>query len=449
MRALALIAALVLLGNLGTGSLRSFDEATYAQVARELEASGTWLTPTHDGEPWFHKPPLTLWAMRVAHAVSGDWEWSARILSALAALATGLLLYDLTRRSLGRDAAALSVLLLAATPHFVCLSRMGMTDVPLTAFITLALYGYWRARDDPRGWLVCGLGVGLAIMTKGAAAVIAPAVIGAHLAASRGWRPLGSPWPWAGVAVGLAVALPWHLAMWNAHGEAFVREYLGYHVLGRAGAALEGHAGGPLYHLGVIVRENPPWALLQLATLPLLLLAAWRRPDGGMALFAIWIATVLAVTAAVSTKLEWYVTPLYPALAAGAAGVFVQRAPRRYLAVAHAVVALSIGAQMLTKSRILDLDYSPDAARLGAIARQLVPADDPLRAHGVSTPALRFYAERRVIGLDTRALPGPREDVYVVTRTSLSGAVRQLLPGRTLAPIAHSGERVLLGPEAR
>jgi 4-amino-4-deoxy-L-arabinose transferase-like glycosyltransferase len=135
--------------------------------------------------------------MRLAHTLSGDWEWSARVLSALAGLATGFLTYDLARRALGPPAAGLAVLLLAANPHFVGLSRMGRTDVPLTALLTLSIYAYWRALLDPRWWLVCGTGIGLAFMTKGFAAGVAPIAIGLHIIASRSWQLLASPWPWA------------------------------------------------------------------------------------------------------------------------------------------------------------------------------------------------------------------------------------------------------------
>ena len=51
-------AALVLFPTLGMGSIFSSDDALYAQMAREMVESGSWLEPTWLGAPIFDKPPL-------------------------------------------------------------------------------------------------------------------------------------------------------------------------------------------------------------------------------------------------------------------------------------------------------------------------------------------------------------------------------------------------------
>ena len=63
-RELGVVAGLILLWLAATVWLRPLalpDEGRYVGVAWEMMRSGDWLTPTLDGLPFFHKPPLFYW----------------------------------------------------------------------------------------------------------------------------------------------------------------------------------------------------------------------------------------------------------------------------------------------------------------------------------------------------------------------------------------------------
>ena len=47
------------------------DEGRYVGIAWEMLRSGEWLTPTLDGLPFFHKPPLFYWVTAAALALFG------------------------------------------------------------------------------------------------------------------------------------------------------------------------------------------------------------------------------------------------------------------------------------------------------------------------------------------------------------------------------------------
>ena len=64
------------------------DEGRYVSVAWEMLQSGDWLTPTLDGMPFFHKPPLFYWLTAGAVQVFGPNESAARLASVLGASAT-------------------------------------------------------------------------------------------------------------------------------------------------------------------------------------------------------------------------------------------------------------------------------------------------------------------------------------------------------------------------
>src|SRR5205814_1152640 len=57
------------------------DEGRYAEIPREMLASGDWVTPRFDGLLYFEKPPLQYWATAIAYEVFGVSEWSSRLWS--------------------------------------------------------------------------------------------------------------------------------------------------------------------------------------------------------------------------------------------------------------------------------------------------------------------------------------------------------------------------------
>src|SRR5437867_673923 len=69
------------LGNLG---MVGPDEPRYAAIARQMMATGDYITPRLNGNPWFEKPPLMYWLAAFGDRVFGINEAGARFPSALA-----------------------------------------------------------------------------------------------------------------------------------------------------------------------------------------------------------------------------------------------------------------------------------------------------------------------------------------------------------------------------
>src|SRR6266513_192883 len=90
-RLLALLAAFSLAWfcNLGYRQLVKPDEGRYAEIPREMVASGDWLTPRLNGYKYFEKPALQYWATAVSFSVFGQNEWAARLWPGMAGLLGG------------------------------------------------------------------------------------------------------------------------------------------------------------------------------------------------------------------------------------------------------------------------------------------------------------------------------------------------------------------------
>src|SRR5579875_1231558 len=86
---LLLLAAMTLpfFYRLGAWPLFDPDEGRNAEVAREMAASGQWAVPRFDGQPYLDKPVLLFWAVAAVFRLRGVGEASARLPSALAAVA--------------------------------------------------------------------------------------------------------------------------------------------------------------------------------------------------------------------------------------------------------------------------------------------------------------------------------------------------------------------------
>src|ERR1041385_3566891 len=141
----ALLATWALLRQLGNGSLNDWDEATYAEVTREMVQTADWITPHWNGFPFHDKPPLFYWLAAPLMQAGVEPELAVRIPSAFAGL-TVIAFTALLGRSMFDGWTGLIAATLLLIPsgawwsNFVLLARQGMLDVPLAALNVWALW---------------------------------------------------------------------------------------------------------------------------------------------------------------------------------------------------------------------------------------------------------------------------------------------------------------------
>lgn len=295
--------------------LLEVDDARYAEVPREMAASGDWATPRLNGMDYVEKPPLWYWLAAASYKAFGVGEAQARL--PLALLATGGVLltfwlgswlYD--RRSGVLGAAALgSSALWFFLAHYITLDTL--LAVTLLAETALILRCVERPRDArwaaPAAWAAAGL----AFLSKGLVALVLPGawVVALLLLVPQYRRPaLGLLNP-LGVVLFAAIAAPWFYVMEKRHPGflhfIFVEQHFQRYLTPKYN-----RQGGWWFYLAVLPGALLPWAGAAAAGLAR---RRWRDAPADLAL-ALWALVVTAFFSTSHSQLATYILPVLPHL---------------------------------------------------------------------------------------------------------------------------------------
>src|SRR5579872_965471 len=216
-----LVAAIIFIGcSISPPGLMDDVDSTQAQIGRTMLDSGDWVTPRINGISYLEKPPLKYWLIAISFRVFGVHDWAARLPVALSAVLLCWITALFGNWAFGARAGTYAGLCLATCVGLFLFTRVLISDVMLTLAITLALWCFLRAPDEserhPRRWaMLMWASLGAGVLLKGLVALVFPAAAAAiYLVVTRRlfdrelWRRLH---PLSGIALFLAIALPWHL----------------------------------------------------------------------------------------------------------------------------------------------------------------------------------------------------------------------------------------------
>ena len=297
------------------------DEPRYAQVAREMLQRQDWVTPTLWGQPWLEKPPLYYWCAMLAYkAAGGVTDTAARLPSAVLSSLLVVFVFVWTRR-FRRGMHLDTALITASAAMIVGFGRSASTDMPLTVMFTAAMLSWygWHA-SQMRQWL---LGfyffLALATLTKGPVALfLAALIIGIFAVLRRSGKLIAQTlWP-VGIALYLAVAAPWYIAVQHANPQ-FFRVFFLQHNLARFASNIYHHPQPFWFYLPVALVALVPWTVFAVAAL-VDAIRDWRysaeQPAGAEDLrlyLALWFLLPILFFSISRSKLPGYILPALPA----------------------------------------------------------------------------------------------------------------------------------------
>ncbi|BAZ37885.1 glycosyl transferase family protein [Calothrix sp. NIES-4101] len=325
--AIALLVAAVIIFtiNLGELPLRDWDEGTVAQVAREIwrapAGSLHWLFPTLGGEPYHNKPPLMHLLIAWAYSLAGVNEWTTRLPGAILTAMSVPLLYYVGREIFHqRIVSVYSALVYLTMLPVVRHGRLAMLDGASVFFFMVMILCALRSRRNLRYCLGVGIGFALICLTKGMLGLLLGAIAFTFLY----WdtpRLLLNQYMWIGLIIGCLPVGFWYFAQWEHYGHTFTNIGMIDQSLSRIWQPVEGNKQPPWYYLVEILKYTHPWLLF----LPASLRFTWDNRNLSWAkLVLVWSWVYLVAISIMSTKLPWYVFPIYPSLALAIGAQFAE-----------------------------------------------------------------------------------------------------------------------------
>jgi len=321
---LALFAFLYLLP-LQTRPLFIQDETRYAEVPREMVATGDWIVPRINGLRYFEKPVMGYWLTAVSLAVFGENNFAVRLPSALATGLTGAFIFFLCFHYYGRDSSlpGLATLVFLTSLGIATTGTFAILDPTLSLYLTATLAVFFAATEEQPNsskerilLFVAGLLAGCAFLTKGFLAFAVPVLtVGPYLVLQGRWRDT-LRMLWLPVAGAILVSLPWailihvrepdfwHYFFWNEH----VRRFL---------SDTAQHSQPFWFFTAVLPAMFMPWIFL----VPASVVGAWRMqlrqgPQKRLIIFCVcWFLFPFLFFSASSGKLITYILPCFPPLA--------------------------------------------------------------------------------------------------------------------------------------
>ncbi|MGH7231810.1 MAG: ArnT family glycosyltransferase, partial [Nitrospiraceae bacterium] len=338
------LACVFLMWGLGSIGLTDRDEGRNAEAGREMFETGDAITPTFNYEPRFIKPAMLYWLMSVSYSVFGENEFAARFPSALFGVGLIALMYLFLTHERGPIVGLFGAVMLLLNVGMVTSARQALTDMILIFFTTLAAFSFWvgfHGTGPKRRWLwVSYIAMACGTLTKGPVGVLIPLLaIVPYLTITKQWRRFWQHGvPLRGLALFLALALPWYAIMLMLHGSSYASDAQ-THTLSRFLNPFYGWGGTVLFYVPVVLWGFFPWS----AFLPVALYEqykAWKgrdvrvatlrdghaeRHDQDLELFAaLWFLAVFILFSFGATRLPHYIGPLYPAAAILAASYWTR-----------------------------------------------------------------------------------------------------------------------------
>jgi len=439
-RIVALLLIVVAVSWLTIDSFRGLynpDEGRYAEIPREMLATGDYLVPHLNGLVYIEKPPLPYWINAVSLALFGYNEWAARLYTALAGIATVLVTAWLARRVWGAAAAWRSGLMLASSLYVMLMSHQLTLDMSLTLFTTLTLVAFCAAQlaDTPqrsrtRLMLLAWVGAACAFLTKGLLAGVLPVLtlLGYSLL-QRDFRPWRRLAPAVGVPLFLVIAVPWLVLMQRRLPQFFdffiVREHFQ-----RFTTLVEQRYQPWWFFVEVLIVGSLPWLVPFVRALA----SGWRRTAApgdfdARRLLWVWSVVVFVFFSASDSKLIPYILPMFPALAllAGSAPEASLRRDLRGTGVGLYLAAAACLAGAVLLPRVLPHFSHPERAPYFLEIRS------PLVLMSAALAAGGWYARRARDGLMQIAAVGAASYLFFACILWAAALLAPVYSGASLA----------------
>ena len=296
------------------------DEFRYAEIPREMLATGDWVVPHLNGLRYFEKPVLGYWFNAVSIAVFGENAFAVRFFSSVAAGVSAFCVFLLVRRY-ARDnfAGLLTAAVFLTSFEVFIVSTAAVLDSMFTMFVTAGMTVFFFADMERRRWrktcllALFGLFCGLAFLVKGFVvfAVAAVAIMPFLFWQRRAIESFKIIWP--PIITAALVTLPWCLLVYAREKDFWHYFFWTEHIQRFVSASSAEHPEPFWFFVPCLVGGTFPWVVLLPAVISGLKKTSFRTP---LIRYAVcWLLLPFIFFSASRGKLSTYILPCFPPLA--------------------------------------------------------------------------------------------------------------------------------------
>jgi 4-amino-4-deoxy-L-arabinose transferase-like glycosyltransferase len=321
---ITLLGAIFFAAFTGSYHLISPDEGRYIGIAREMVASGNYITPHLDGTVFLDKPILFYWVESLLLKVFGFHEWSVRILPEFCGLLgvwfnyfAGLKLYN-RRTGLLAALVLMTMLLYFMAGHYTNMDLM--VAVLMSCSLWLFLLAVQLPLSSKRTWTLWFSYVfaALAFLTKGLMGLAFPAmIIGIWILCLRRWRLILRMRLITGLIIFALIISPW-LYLAQMQNSSFLDYFF---VIQQFSRYLTPHFNmhQPFYYYAVIVILGiMPWTIFFFQsmrfTIKGLRTEGLQKQDKELFIF-LWPLLIFIFFSIPESKIPGYIIPVFPPIA--------------------------------------------------------------------------------------------------------------------------------------
>jgi 4-amino-4-deoxy-L-arabinose transferase-like glycosyltransferase len=297
-----------------SGSIGSWDEAIYSEVAKEGILNNDWINFHHNDILWFEKPPLAVWLTMISYKIFGINEFATWFFPAVFGIIGILGTYYIAKKLFNSHIGFLSSLILLSIPHYVLMSRNNMMDIFLVSNSILSFLCLIKSEENKKYIIFSAIFLGLAFMSKNIVALLNLPVFFYFLYINNRLSALKDRNFYFSIILFFIIILPWHLIMILKYKWDFINEYIGYHLLKRYNENILGtyYSSDVFYYFRVLFERVGSWWFVFLSIIYILLKDIKDKiNDRELKIIMFWLVFIFIFFTSSTTKLHHYILPFY------------------------------------------------------------------------------------------------------------------------------------------
>jgi len=395
---------------LGQSSLVSFDEAWYAEIAKQLLYTGTPFSLNFNSQPFVDHPPAGFWLIASTQTIFGINEFGSRSAGAVAGLLVLAVIFIFGSLLFHPVVGFSSAIALASSPWFIYRARSANLDIFLTLFfLTTLLLGFISIKKPKYlGAFIAILTV--LLLTKTASPfTIFPALLFLY------WRSplIRTPrFKFLVVLSGIILSSYFLIQLINVPGFLGRLLFVGAPKVGGATLFTNINLVKTYLHLGL-----GAWFKPAILSLPLLLL--FRKKKYLYILISL-LSFIFPFTLSPKTQI-WHLIPAHPLMiliAIGLVFTLINKFSKRMAIFLTLILTLTISVPQIKKNWFEFIDIPAFISDEAILSKAASPYPYPLVIDENFLPAAVFYSGKKVSWNSSRDLSTfvlDNQDTLVIT----------------------------------